>query len=83
MYFRSTGLGKTELTGHIADLIRQGDYLIMHVDVTDPVKWRIRAGLSFKDLLTLLKFVLKPNILAFVLSPKQWLNKNPQHPGEF
>ncbi|MFO8101707.1 MAG: hypothetical protein R6U37_06045 [Dehalococcoidia bacterium] len=83
MQFRSTGLGKTELTGHIADLQRQGDYLIMAVDVTDPVKWRIRAGLSFSDLLTLLKVMFKGSIIGFILSPKQWFNRNPAHPGEF
>lgn len=83
MYFRSTGLGKTELTGNIAALERQGDYLIMHVDVTDPVKWRIRAGLAFKDLGTLLKVMLKGSILGFILNPKQWFNKSPKHPGEF
>lgn len=83
MLFRSTGLGKTELTGQIAGLERNGDYLIMHVDVTDPVKWRIRGGLAFKDLLTLLKVMMKPSIIFFILSPKQWFNKDPKHPGEF
>ncbi len=83
MLFRSTGLGKTELTGHIADLTRQEDYLIMHVDVTNPVKWRIRGGLAFADLLTLLKVMMKPSIIFYILNPKQWFNKNPQHPGEF
>lgn len=83
MLFRSTGLGKTELTGHIAGLERHGDYLIMHVDVTDPVKWRIRGGLAMKDLGTLLKVMLSAAILGFILNPKQWFNKNPKHPGEF
>lgn len=83
MYFRSTGLGKTELTGHITGLERQDDYLIMQVDVTDPVKWRIRGGLAFVDLITLLKVMLKPAILVFLLNPRQWFNKNPQHPGDF
>ena len=83
MLFRSTGLGKTELTGHIADLQRQGDYLILHVDVTDPVKWRIRSGLAFVDVLALIRCMIKASILAFILSPKQWFNREPQHPGEF
>ena len=83
MLFRSTGLGKTELTGHIAGLERQGDYLLMHVDVTDPVKWRIRGGLAFKDLLTLLKFMVNVAVLGYILNPKQWFKKEPQHPGEF
>lgn len=55
----------------------------MYVDVTQPVKWRIRAALSFKDLLVLLKKLMKCSTLGFVLSPKQWFNKQPKHPGEF
>jgi hypothetical protein len=84
MLFRSTGLGKTELTGRIDSLKRQGDYLIMLVDVTDPVKWRIRGALTCRDLLKVLgKCVTSFSILAFILSPKQWFNKNAKHPGEF
>lgn len=83
MLFRSTGLGKTELIGHIAGLECQGDYLIMHVDVTDPVKWRIRGGLAMADLGTLIKVMLKAAILGFILNPRQWFNKKPNHPGEF
>ena len=83
MLFRSTGLGKTELTGNISGLERKGDYMIMYIDVTDPVKWRIRGGLAFKDLLDLLKFMFKASILGFILNPKQWFNKKPGHPGEF
>ena len=83
MLFRSTGLGKTELTGNISGLERQGDFLVMYIDVTDPVKWRIRGGLAFKDLLDLLKYMFKAAVLGFILNPKQWFNKKPEHPGEF
>ena len=83
MLFRSTGLGKTELTGNISGLERQGDFLVMYIDVTDPVKWRIRGGLAFKDLLDLLKFMFKASVLGFILNPKQWFYKKPAHPGEF
>jgi hypothetical protein len=83
MIFRSTGLGKTELTGHITDLERKGDYLILHVHVTHPVKWRVRAGISMQDGGTLLRSMGRRRILKFVFSPKQLFNKAPQHPGEF
>lgn len=83
MLFRSTGLGKTELTGRVAELQRHGDYLIMHVDVVDPVKWRIRAGMSFRDLAKIVALCARASILSFLLSPKQWFNKKPGHPGEF
>ena len=83
MLFRSTGLGKTELTGRVDDLKRQGDYLIMYVDVVDPVKWRIRAALGFRDLAKVIGCCAKAAIIGFILSPKQWGNKEPTHPGEF
>ncbi len=61
------GLEKTELTGNIHDLQRQGDYLIMHVAVTDSVKWRIRAK---GDIISYHKL---PSIAA--LSPQRRLIK--------
>jgi len=67
---------KTELTGHIVGLERQGDYLLLQVNVTDPVKWRIRRGLSFKDFLTRLKYMTKVSVLGFILNPKQWFNRS-------
>jgi hypothetical protein len=83
MYFRSTGLGKTQLTGKVVEMKRQGDFLIMHVDTIDPVKWRIRAAMSFRDLATVASACMKAAILKFLLSPKQWFNKEPKHPGDF
>ncbi len=83
MLFRSTGLGKTQLTGKIVELKRQGDYLIMHVDVTDPVKWRIRAAMSFRDLAKVMACCAKRSIVQFILSPVQWRRKQPNHPGDF
>ena len=83
MLMRSTGLGKTQLSGQIIELKRQGDYLVMHVDVVDPVKWRIRVAMSFRDMAKVIAFCAKRSIIQFILSPKQWGNKKPNHPGEF
>jgi hypothetical protein len=83
MLMRSTGLGKTELTGKVDCLQRQGDYIIMYVDVVDPVKWRLRVGLNFRDLAKVMSCMAKSAILSFILSPKQWGKKQPDHPGDF
>ena len=82
MLFRSTGLGKTELVAKVADIKRQGGYLILHVDTIEPVRWRIRAGLSLRDMGTVLKCLLKFSILSFVLLPTNWFKKA-EHPGDF
>jgi len=83
MLFRSTGLGKTELTGKVDTMQRQGDYLVMYVDVTDPVKWRIRVAMGFRDLAKVMACMAKRAVIGYILSPKQWVNREPAHPGDF
>ena len=83
MYFRSTGLGKTQLAGKVVEMKRQGDFLIMHVDTPETAKGRNRGATRFRDLATVMKACAKAAIISFLLSPKQWFNKNPNNPGEF
>ena len=83
MLFRSTGLGKTELVGRVAEMQREGDYLVMHVDTIEPVKWRIRAAMSFRDLISVVLACGKASVISFLLSPTQWFNKAPKHPVTF
>ncbi len=82
MLMRSTGLGKTELVALIKDVKTQGDHLIMYVDTTEPVKWKIRCTLTLKDAKTLIIVSLKLSILAFVCSFPRWF-REPAHPGDF
>jgi len=85
MFFRSTGLGKTELTAHIDEaggIIRKGDYLILHVATTDPVRWKIRAAINYKDFLAVVRSALKISVISFVLWPFRAM-KPAKHPGDF
>lgn len=82
MLMRSTGLGKAELVSEIVGLKRQGDYLIMELQTTKPVRWKIRAGVSHKDLRMLLKATLRREVLSFLLNLRAWF-KEPTHPGDF
>jgi hypothetical protein len=82
MLVRSTGLGKAELKAEIVEIRRQGDYLIMEMQTTEPVRWRIRGGLSLRDLRTLLKAVLRFSVIPFFLNPAGWFKKA-GHPGDF
>lgn len=79
---RSTGLGKAELVAEIVGLKRQGDYLIMELHTIKPVRWKIRGGLSHKDLRMLLKAMMKMSVLGFFFNLRAWF-KEPTHPGEF
>ena len=83
MLYRSTGLGKSELVAEVVAVKRQGDYLIMEMQTTEPVRWKIRGGLSRADFRQLLRSILKLSIIAFFLNPAGWFKKEAAHPGEF
>jgi len=82
MLMRSTGLGKAELVAEITGLKRQGDYLIMELQTLQPVRWKIRGGLSHQDLRMLIKAMAKLSVLAFFFNIRAWF-KSPRHPGDF
>jgi hypothetical protein len=82
MLIRSTGLGKAELVAEVTEIKRQGSYLIMEMQSSEPVRWRIRGGLSHGDLRTLIKATLKFSVLRFFLDPSSWF-KREAHPGDF
>jgi len=83
MFFRSTGLGKTQLTGKIVGMQCQGDYLIAQIDVIEPVKWRMRVAMSFRDLAGIVGACMKASILKLLLSPKQWFDKKSKQISDF
>jgi len=64
--FRSTGLGKTMLEGEPAGVEVIDDMLVMHIQSTTPVRWRIRAALSYRGLLKMIRLSLKSSVLKFI-----------------
>jgi len=82
MLMRSTGLGKTELVATINDCKAQGDHLILLVDTTDPVRWKVRCTLTLKDMRVLIAKCIKWSIIKFIMSPLRWF-REPKHPGDF
>ena len=72
MKMRSTGLGKTELVGDFESLEKKGDFLILHVKTTEPVRWHVRTAISAKDLLKVIKMMISGKVLKFLLfGPKK------------
>ena len=63
-------------------IMRLDEAPIMEVQTTEPVKWKIRGGLSWKDLRILIKETLKLSVLSFFVKPWSWFRKA-EHPGEF
>ena len=82
MLMRSTGLGKTELVAEIHDCRPQGDHLILLVNTVEPVKWKVRCTLTFKDMRVLFVKMIKFSILRFIFNPARWF-REPRHPGDF
>ncbi len=80
--FRSTGLGKAELVGEIVGLKAQGDYLIMEINTTEPVKWKVRGAVSFTDLKVLVKMMFQLSVFLFFVKAGKWF-REPQPPGDF
>ncbi|MDP2718575.1 MAG: hypothetical protein Q8P44_01890 [Dehalococcoidia bacterium] len=79
MRLRSTGLGKTELIGEVEDLKTMGDFLIMVIGTTRPVKWKVRAALTRKDVFNLMRLMLKWPNLMYLLKIKD--KKDPEIPA--
>lgn len=65
MRIKMTALGPVEMVGEITDLREVGDWLVMRVRMTTPVGWEARAELTHKDLMTLVKLLLRPSNLRY------------------
>jgi hypothetical protein len=80
--FRSTGLGKTLLEGEPLDVEIVGDTLVVHIQATKPVRWHIRAAMSYRGVMKAVKFALKLSVIKFILFG--WTTtKKPNLPNEF
>lgn len=71
MQVQSTGLGKTMLTAHMANLEPnnegQGFGLTLKIEATEPVHWFITCRLTGADIRRTLKLALRPSVLFRVL----------------
>jgi hypothetical protein len=79
MFIRSTGLGRTLLTCHVAkieitDIVpstlepakdgqKEPMRMLMTIQTTDPVTWTVRGFVEPEDLRLILKAALKPSVI--------------------
>ena len=81
MRFKSTGLGPQELKGTIEDLAPAGrDLLVLHIKTYDPVEWHLKAALEPRDIFNMVKGILKPTILIYLIRTVIYLKKDPKEP---
>jgi len=83
MKVNSTGLGKTTMVAHFADLSRVdgegGAAMRLSIEATEPVHWAIKATVGGEDLRRFARLMFKPSNLIYVL----WLlffGKKPSPP---
>ena len=72
MKVNSTGLGKTTMVAHFADLTKTTDgeahAMILNIEATEPVHWSIKATVGGNDLRRFARLLLKPsNLYSTVL----------------
>lgn len=68
MRTRSTGLGTTELTQVFDRMEPHEDYLIIKLNTTEPVQWKVRVAATHLDVLSIIKGLLRPAVLWWVFS---------------
>ena len=54
------------------------DLLVLHIETFDPVEWHLRAAMERKDVPRIIKGMLKPSILFYIISTIFSLKKNPK-----
>ena len=68
MRMKAEFMGTLEVSGDISKLVKKGDWLILNVRTTAPVGWNVRAAFSHKDLVSMLKLMMRPAIICYVLT---------------
>ncbi len=67
MKVNSTGLGKTTMVAHFADLTQanngEAPAMILNIEATEPVHWSIKATVGGNDLRRFARLLLKPSNL--------------------
>jgi len=71
MKVNSTGLGKTTMVAHFADLSKvngeSGGAMRLSIEATEPVHWAIKATVGGEDLRRFARLMFKPSNLLYVL----------------
>jgi len=61
-----SGLQHVELIGSVTRLSETDGYLVMNVKLENPVGWSATAALTHRDLMTLVKLLIRPSALHYI-----------------
>jgi hypothetical protein len=67
MRMKARFMATIEVVGKITQLKEKDGWLIMNVRTTTPAGWDLHAALTHEDIVTMLKFMLKPSNILYVL----------------
>ena len=67
MRMKVSGLQHVELVGEVTRLNESDGYLIMNVRLENPVGWSATAALTHRDLMTLMRLLVRPSALRYML----------------
>jgi hypothetical protein len=71
MKVNSTGLGKTTMVAHFANLTKVEDQgsgaMTLNIEATEPVHWSIKATVGGEDLRKFARLLLRPSIFFHTL----------------
>jgi len=67
MKMKVSGFENIELAGYLTGINQADGHLNMTIRLTTPVGWHAKASLTHKDLRTIIKLLLKPSNLLYVL----------------
>ena len=82
MRVRSTGLGNEQMVAHIDSIKRLEGHLLMTMVSTEPVRWRIRIALNYKDILRIIRVGIF-NILVYLVTGLGSIFKEPPAPSKY
>jgi hypothetical protein len=67
MKMRVSGLQHIELVGEVTRLSESEGYLVMNVRLDNPAGWTAAAALTHRDLMMLIKLIIRPSALRYVI----------------
>ena len=82
MRVRSTGLGNDQMVAHVDSIKRLEGHLLMTMVSTEPVRWRIRIALNYKDILKIVRVGIF-TILVYLITGLGSIFKEPPAPSKY
>jgi hypothetical protein len=82
MRVRSNGLGNTEMVTRVDSIKRLDGHLLMTMVSIEPVRWRIRIALNYKDIIRIIRVGIF-SIFVYLVTGLGTIFKSPSPPHDY